>query len=52
MTKSNQNILVFSDFDGTITLQDTGSVLIDEFFSQDKRKAIDEKVFNKEVTQM
>ncbi|KXN66695.1 phosphoric monoester hydrolase [Conidiobolus coronatus NRRL 28638] len=52
MTKTKQNILIFSDFDGTITLQDTGSVLIDEFFSQAKRKAVDEQVFNKEITQV
>lgn len=39
-------IEVFSDFDGTIALKDTGCILIDAGFGADNRKAVDDKIIS------
>ncbi|KAF9193026.1 hypothetical protein BGZ51_004259 [Haplosporangium sp. Z 767] len=43
-------IEVFSDFDGTISLEDTGCVLIDTGMGTLKRKEMDKKILNHEMT--
>ncbi|KAG0335619.1 hypothetical protein BG004_008382 [Podila humilis] len=43
-------IEVFSDFDGTISIEDTGCILIDSGFGYDARKAIDHKILNHEMS--
>jgi len=43
-------IEVFSDFDGTISLEDTGCILIDTGVGTEKRKAMDVLILNHELT--
>ncbi|KAG0221587.1 HAD-like domain-containing protein [Mortierella sp. GBAus27b] len=43
-------IEVFSDFDGTISMEDTGCVLIDTGVGEAKRKEMDVKILNHEMT--
>ncbi|KAG0024915.1 hypothetical protein BGZ82_010330 [Podila clonocystis] len=43
-------IEVFSDFDGTISLEDTGCILIDAGFGADNRRALDAKILSQEMT--
>jgi 2-hydroxy-3-keto-5-methylthiopentenyl-1-phosphate phosphatase len=44
-------LIIFSDFDGTITLQDTGIILIDEYLTTSVRKELDDKIFTKTMAQ-
>ncbi|KXN66696.1 hypothetical protein CONCODRAFT_11406 [Conidiobolus coronatus NRRL 28638] len=44
-------LIIFSDFDGTITLQDTGIILIDEYLTTVVRKELDDKIFTKTMAQ-
>ncbi|KAJ3127499.1 hypothetical protein HK098_006277 [Nowakowskiella sp. JEL0407] len=39
-------VLIFSDFDGTITLRDTGTVLIDSSLGYENRRALDLDIFD------
>ncbi|KAG0207358.1 hypothetical protein BGX28_001366 [Mortierella sp. GBA30] len=43
-------IEVFSDFDGTISLEDTGCILIDSGIGYATRKAMDAQIMNHELT--
>ncbi|KAI1316761.1 hypothetical protein EDD11_009499 [Mortierella claussenii] len=43
-------IEVFSDFDGTISIEDTGCILIDSGIGEETRKAMDVQVLNHELT--
>lgn len=43
-------IQVFSDFDGTISLEDTGCVLIDSGMGTANRKEMYKKILNHEMT--
>ncbi|KAF9911079.1 hypothetical protein BX616_010678 [Lobosporangium transversale] len=43
-------IEVFSDFDGTISMEDTGCILIDSGIGEETRKAMDVQVLNHELT--
>ncbi|KAF9352121.1 hypothetical protein BGX26_010011 [Mortierella sp. AD094] len=44
------HIEVFSDFDGTISMEDTGCVLIDTGIGIDKRKEMDKQIMDHELT--
>ncbi|KAF9969131.1 hypothetical protein BGZ73_008646 [Actinomortierella ambigua] len=44
------SVQVFSDFDGTICLKDTGCILIDSGMGYENRKALDAKVLSHEMT--
>ena len=44
------SIQVFSDFDGTICLEDTGCILIDSGMGTEKREEMDVKILNHEMT--
>lgn len=46
---SSSHILVCSDFDGTITLQDTGVMLFDHCLGKERRMELDECVFRGEL---
>lgn len=39
------HLVIFSDFDGTISVQDTGVVLIDHCIGRDRRIHLDEEIF-------
>ncbi|KAF9168198.1 hypothetical protein DFQ26_000765 [Actinomortierella ambigua] len=41
---------VYSDFDGTISLKDTGNILIDACLGYENRKALDDKILRNEIT--
>ena len=43
-------IEVFSDFDGTISIEDTGCILIDSGIGEEKRKEMDVLILNHELT--
>ncbi|KAF9111813.1 hypothetical protein BGX27_004391 [Mortierella sp. AM989] len=44
------HIEVFSDFDGTISMEDTGCVLIDTGIGGDVRRKMDQEILNHELT--
>ncbi|TPX55358.1 hypothetical protein PhCBS80983_g05380 [Powellomyces hirtus] len=46
MTQQPPKILVFSDFDGTISTQDTGTVIIDHCMGYDARRALDRQILD------
>jgi len=43
-------IEVFSDFDGTISLEDTGCILIDSGFGTENRQAMDMQILRHELS--
>ena len=43
-------LVVFSDFDGTISERDTGTHIIDQFLGQERRKILDKQVLNGQVS--
>ncbi|KAI8872893.1 HAD-like protein [Ramicandelaber brevisporus] len=45
-TAAPTKLLVFSDFDGTLSTHDTGVVLIDEWLGRSKRKELDGCIFD------
>ncbi|KAI8374480.1 HAD-like domain-containing protein [Radiomyces spectabilis] len=52
MTKSDVKIQVFTDFDGTLSLDDTGLLLIDDHRSMgpERRRVLEHKIMNGEIT--
>ncbi|KAF9287359.1 hypothetical protein BGZ74_001089 [Mortierella antarctica] len=44
------SIEVFSDFDGTISMEDTGCIIIDTGFGTENRKAMDLQILHHELT--
>ncbi|KAJ9084499.1 hypothetical protein DSO57_1023819 [Entomophthora muscae] len=49
MSTSSHHVLVCSDFDGTITMQDTGCMLFDHCMGKERRVELDESVFRGEM---
>ncbi|KAJ3054080.1 hypothetical protein HK102_011578, partial [Quaeritorhiza haematococci] len=47
---SRRSIMIFSDFDGTITTEDTGTALIDRCMGYDRRRALDHAIFEGKKT--
>ncbi|KAI9203468.1 HAD-like domain-containing protein [Polychytrium aggregatum] len=43
---SNPKVLVFTDFDGTVSTADTGNVIVDRFMGPERRKALDTQVLD------
>ncbi|KAG0165329.1 hypothetical protein DFQ28_008946 [Apophysomyces sp. BC1034] len=52
MTKSQVNVQVFTDFDGTLSLDDTGLLLIDDHRSMgpERRRVIEHKIMDGSIT--
>ena len=43
-------VQIFSDFDGTITNRDTGTVIVDHFITEKRRRDLDLSVLNNTKT--
>ncbi|KAJ3186069.1 hypothetical protein HDU85_000984 [Gaertneriomyces sp. JEL0708] len=48
-TSTIPKILVFSDFDGTITTRDTGTAVIDHCMGHENRRALDKRIMDGEL---